>query len=97
MLTLDDALAELDKVTPGDIQTLAQELIRDEQLCLSVIAPPRNGAGLRRVTQAQLTNQAFGRSMTERTLILIKPDGVQRALIGKIVDRYEGVGCASRA
>jgi nucleoside-diphosphate kinase len=30
--------------------------------------------------------------MTERTLILIKPDGVQRALIGKIVDRYEQRG-----
>ncbi|MDL2335370.1 MAG: nucleoside-diphosphate kinase, partial [Chloroflexota bacterium] len=27
--------------------------------------------------------------MTERTLILIKPDAVQRQLIGKIVDRYE--------
>ena len=30
--------------------------------------------------------------MNERTLILIKPDGVQRALIGKIVDRYETRG-----
>ena len=30
--------------------------------------------------------------MTERTLILIKPDGVQRALIGKIIDRYEARG-----
>ncbi len=30
--------------------------------------------------------------MAERTLILIKPDGVQRALIGKIVDRYESRG-----
>jgi len=30
--------------------------------------------------------------MTERTLILIKPDGVQRALIGKILDRYEARG-----
>ena len=30
--------------------------------------------------------------MNERTLILIKPDGVQRALIGKIVDRYEARG-----
>ena len=30
--------------------------------------------------------------MAERTLILIKPDGVQRALIGKIVDRYEQRG-----
>jgi nucleoside-diphosphate kinase len=30
--------------------------------------------------------------LAERTLILIKPDGVQRALIGKIVDRYESRG-----
>lgn len=30
--------------------------------------------------------------MNERTLILIKPDGVQRALVGKIVDRYEARG-----
>jgi nucleoside-diphosphate kinase len=30
--------------------------------------------------------------LSERTLILIKPDGVQRALIGKIVERYERRG-----
>jgi nucleoside-diphosphate kinase len=30
--------------------------------------------------------------LAERTLILIKPDGVQRALIGKIVERYEQRG-----
>jgi nucleoside-diphosphate kinase len=30
--------------------------------------------------------------MTERTLILIKPDAVQRQLIGKIIDRYEARG-----
>ena len=30
--------------------------------------------------------------MAERTLILIKPDGVQRSLIGRIVDRYEQRG-----
>jgi nucleoside-diphosphate kinase len=30
--------------------------------------------------------------LAERTLILIKPDGVQRALVGKIVDRYESRG-----
>ena len=30
--------------------------------------------------------------MSERTLILIKPDGVQRGLIGRIVDRYEERG-----
>ena len=30
--------------------------------------------------------------MTERTLILVKPDAVQRQLVGKIVDRYEARG-----
>jgi nucleoside-diphosphate kinase len=30
--------------------------------------------------------------MSERTLILIKPDGVQRALVGRIIDRYEQRG-----
>ena len=30
--------------------------------------------------------------MTERTLILIKPDAVQRLLVGKIVERYEARG-----
>lgn len=30
--------------------------------------------------------------MTERTLVLIKPDGVQRLLVGRIVERYEQRG-----
>ena len=30
--------------------------------------------------------------MSERTLILIKPDGVQRGLIGRLIDRYETRG-----
>jgi nucleoside-diphosphate kinase len=30
--------------------------------------------------------------VTQRTLILIKPDGVQRLLVGKIIDRYEARG-----
>lgn len=29
---------------------------------------------------------------TERTLIVIKPDGVQRSLVGEIIKRYERVG-----
>lgn len=29
---------------------------------------------------------------TERTLVIIKPDGIQRSLIGEIVQRYERVG-----
>jgi nucleoside-diphosphate kinase len=30
--------------------------------------------------------------MTERTLILIKPDAVQRALVGRLIERYEQRG-----
>lgn len=30
--------------------------------------------------------------MIEKTLVLIKPDGVQRGLIGQIIDRFEKVG-----
>ena len=30
--------------------------------------------------------------MSERTLVLVKPDGVQRQLVGRILDRYEERG-----
>jgi nucleoside-diphosphate kinase len=30
--------------------------------------------------------------MMERTLVLIKPDGVQRALVGEIISRFERIG-----
>ena len=30
--------------------------------------------------------------MIERTLVLIKPDGVQRALVGRILERFENAG-----
>jgi len=30
--------------------------------------------------------------MIEKTLVLIKPDGVQRALVGRIIQRFEDVG-----
>ena len=30
--------------------------------------------------------------MTERTVVLIKPDGFQKHIIGKIIDRFETVG-----
>lgn len=36
-------------------------------------------------------------SGTERTLVLIKPDGVARGLIGQIVARYEAKGLVVRA
>ncbi len=40
VLTLDEALTELNKVTPDDVQALAQELFRDEGLCLAVVSTP---------------------------------------------------------
>ncbi len=46
VLTLDDALGELAKVTPDDIQSLAQQLFRDDGLCLAVISTPRTTSGL---------------------------------------------------
>ncbi|MBI3052417.1 nucleoside-diphosphate kinase [Candidatus Woesearchaeota archaeon] len=30
--------------------------------------------------------------MMERTLVIVKPDGVQRALVGKIISRFEDAG-----
>jgi len=39
VLTLDDALAAMDAVTPAGIQQLAARLIRDDALCLAVIGP----------------------------------------------------------
>lgn len=35
--------------------------------------------------------------MTERTLVLIKPDGVQRQLVGEIISRIERKGLAIAA
>jgi predicted Zn-dependent peptidase len=49
VLTLDDALAELDKVTPEGIQALAQRLFTDENLCLAVIAPKGTTRNLEKV------------------------------------------------
>ena len=46
VLTLDEALAEVNEVTPEGIQAVAQELFTDELLCMSVIAPPRTTSGL---------------------------------------------------
>lgn len=46
VLTLDEALEKLDAVTPQAVQALAQRLIRDELLCLAVVAPQRRGTGL---------------------------------------------------
>jgi len=48
VLTLDDVLAALSAVTPEDICALAGRLIRDEGLCLAVIAPRGRAKGLER-------------------------------------------------
>ena len=48
MLTLDEALAALDAVTPDQIQDLAQRLIRDESLSLAVISPRAGARALER-------------------------------------------------
>ncbi len=46
VLTLDQALAALEQVTADDIQRLASELFRDDQLRLAVVAPARHLRGL---------------------------------------------------
>src|SRR4051794_38398383 len=46
VLTLDDALRELNTVTVDDVQELAQRLFRDEALCLAVVSTPDTTAGL---------------------------------------------------
>ena len=46
VLTVDDALAELNAVTSGDIHALAGRLIRDDFLRLAVVAPARRGRRL---------------------------------------------------
>ncbi|CAN5805541.1 pitrilysin family protein [soil metagenome] len=49
VLTLDEALSQLAAVTADDIAALAGRLIRDEALCLAVIAPRGKARGLERV------------------------------------------------
>lgn len=34
----------------------------------------------------------FGTDETEQTLLLLKPDAVQRALIGRVIERFESKG-----
>ena len=90
VLTLDEALAELDEVTPEAIQALAQQLFPTTAVHGGhrAAATPRQGLE-KALTSSTSTERG---TMNERTLILIKPDGVQRALIGKIVERYEARG-----
>lgn len=44
------------------------------------------------MTKFKTYNQDNANPKTERTLIIIKPDGIQRSLIGEIIHRYERTG-----
>lgn len=44
------------------------------------------------MTNFKTFNQDNGNPKTERTFVIIKPDGVQRALVGEIIQRFERVG-----
>jgi predicted Zn-dependent peptidase len=46
VLTLDEALAELNSVTSAGIHNLAARLVRDDALRLAVVGPPRRGKRL---------------------------------------------------
>jgi predicted Zn-dependent peptidase len=46
VLTLEEALAELEAVTSEGVQRLAGRLVREDALRLAVVAPPRRGRGL---------------------------------------------------
>ena len=48
VMTIDEALAAIDGVTADDVQRLAGELVRDEGLRLSAVAPARYLRGLDR-------------------------------------------------
>lgn len=48
VLTLDEALANLDGVTPAGIQSLARRLFADDRLCMAVITPRGTAKGLER-------------------------------------------------
>jgi len=39
-----------------------------------------------------ITKRNMAHAKKERTLVIVKPDGVQRSLIGEVVKRYERVG-----
>ena len=48
VLTLDEALAEVERVTAADLSRLAGQLFRDDALRLAVVAPARSLRGLER-------------------------------------------------
>lgn len=46
VLTLDEALAEVERVTAADVSRLSAQLFREELLRLAVVAPARSLRGL---------------------------------------------------
>ncbi len=48
VLTLDEALAAISRVTADDVNRIARELFRDDALRMAVVAPGRSLRGLDR-------------------------------------------------
>jgi len=48
VLTLDEALAEVEAVTAADVQRVATDLVHDDRLRLAAVAPARHLRGLER-------------------------------------------------
>merc|ERR1719183_666613 len=59
---------------------------------LGSVAAWSPGAGLPQVRPAASARAAVGMNVKERTYIMIKPDGVQRSLVGEIIKRFEQRG-----
>ena len=50
------------------------------------------GQSIQILAKRNSTNFTMSKSKTERTYIMVKPDGVQRGLIGEIIKRFEQKG-----
>ena len=46
----------------------------------------------KKAAKEESSNSSDARQYIERTLVLVKADGVQRALIGRVIQRFEDVG-----
>jgi nucleoside-diphosphate kinase len=51
-----------------------------------------SAADLQRLTDRVITSNDLLEAIVERTLVLVKPDGVQRGLIGEVISRLERRG-----
>lgn len=68
----------------------------------SLMSPPTTPFTARPATRRSLrraaaSTSAMARFETERTYIMIKPDGVQRGAVGNIVSRFESKGFVLKA